>query len=76
MRPVPGLVRRGGGLEALRWVWEVCVLQQGELGCNLRLVGVLCSRLTGSQGCQAKGWGEGGHKRDCRVLKALDDIFV
>ncbi|KUI58554.1 Zinc finger MYND domain-containing protein 10 [Cytospora mali] len=28
-----------------------------------------------SKECQVKGWNEGGHKKDCRILRALNDIF-
>ncbi|ROW00779.1 hypothetical protein VMCG_06524 [Cytospora schulzeri] len=28
-----------------------------------------------SKECQVKGWTEGGHKSDCKVLKTLNDIF-
>lgn len=28
------------------------------------------------QECQLKGWNEGGHKGDCKVLKALNGIFT
>lgn len=27
------------------------------------------------QECQVKGWSEGGHKTDCKIFKALNDIF-
>lgn len=27
------------------------------------------------QECQVKGWTEGGHKNDCRMLKALNSAF-
>ncbi|KAF3760593.1 hypothetical protein M406DRAFT_268930 [Cryphonectria parasitica EP155] len=29
-----------------------------------------------SQECQVKGWVEGGHKTDCKMFKALNDIFA
>lgn len=28
------------------------------------------------QECQLKGWNEGGHKGDCKILKALNGIFT
>lgn len=27
------------------------------------------------QECQVKGWNEGGHKKDCKILKTLNEIF-
>ncbi|ROV99561.1 hypothetical protein VPNG_07708 [Cytospora leucostoma] len=29
-----------------------------------------------SKECQVKGWTEGRHKNDCKILKVLDDIFI
>ena len=29
----------------------------------------------GLQECQVRGWGERGHKGECKVLKAVGEVF-
>ncbi|KAK4460440.1 hypothetical protein QBC42DRAFT_272359 [Cladorrhinum samala] len=62
-------LRRGQGRSAkVRPVWHVLVLQQGEPMLNGAAI-TFQLILAFYKSCQANGWNDRGHKRDCKLIR-------
>lgn len=65
----------GEGLKSCTGCERVGYCSKVSLRCALWAPGARRIADDDSQECQVKGWGEGGHKNDCKIFKALNDIY-